>query len=189
MDGPKAIGDSNPLDATSAASIRSRFDGGFSLNTVKAVIDALERAPELIIPLGLEIPSEYRKRRPASGRWSAHEHLVHLAEVHPLFFRRLDSMLRQERPAVKPYDPSADDREGALLSANLEESLDRFERDRARLVGLLRTLTADQWKREAVHPQYARYSVFIMFRHLAMHDMLHAYRVEELLLNREWSVP
>jgi len=29
--------------------------------------------------------------------------------------------------------------------------------------------------------------VFIMFRHLALHDFFHAYRIEELLLNRDWS--
>jgi hypothetical protein len=26
-----------------------------------------------------------------------------------------------------------------------------------------------------------------MFRHLALHDFLHAYRVEELLLKRDWD--
>jgi hypothetical protein len=26
-----------------------------------------------------------------------------------------------------------------------------------------------------------------MFRHLAMHDMFHAYRIEELLLKNDWE--
>lgn len=26
-----------------------------------------------------------------------------------------------------------------------------------------------------------------MFRHLALHDFLHAYRVEELLLKKDWE--
>ena len=26
-----------------------------------------------------------------------------------------------------------------------------------------------------------------MFRHLALHDFFHAYRIEELLLKKEWS--
>jgi hypothetical protein len=26
-----------------------------------------------------------------------------------------------------------------------------------------------------------------MFRHLALHDFFHAYRIEELLLNRDWA--
>jgi len=29
--------------------------------------------------------------------------------------------------------------------------------------------------------------MFVMFRHLALHDMLHAYRIEELLLKLEWD--
>jgi hypothetical protein len=28
-----------------------------------------------------------------------------------------------------------------------------------------------------------------MFRHLALHDFLHAYRIEELLLRRDWVAP
>ena len=31
------------------------------------------------------------------------------------------------------------------------------------------------------------YSVFIMFRHLLMHEMLHAYRIEELMLKKDWE--
>ncbi len=38
-----------------------------------------------------------------------------------------------------------------------------------------------------LHPEYARYSVFIMFRHLALHDLMHAYSIEELLLKRDWA--
>ena len=37
-------------------------------------------------------------------------------------------------------------------------------------------------------PEYHEYSVFIMFRHLALHDFLHAYRIEELLLRPDWAV-
>jgi hypothetical protein len=29
--------------------------------------------------------------------------------------------------------------------------------------------------------------VFIMFRHLALHDFLHAYRIEELSLRPDWE--
>jgi hypothetical protein len=29
--------------------------------------------------------------------------------------------------------------------------------------------------------------VFIMFRHLALHDFLHGYRIEELLLKKDWA--
>lgn len=30
-------------------------------------------------------------------------------------------------------------------------------------------------------------SVWIMFRHVLNHEMLHAYRIEELLLKKDWE--
>jgi len=38
-----------------------------------------------------------------------------------------------------------------------------------------------------VHEAFDHYSVFIMFRHLLNHEMLHAYRIEELLLKNDWD--
>lgn len=41
--------------------------------------------------------------------------------------------------------------------------------------------------RTAEHQEYSHYSVLIMFRHVALHDLFHAYRIEELLLRLEWE--
>ena len=35
--------------------------------------------------------------------------------------------------------------------------------------------------------EYSHYSIFILARHVAMHDMRHAYRIEKLLLKRDWE--
>ena len=157
------------------------------MESVPDVIDALERAPRIVVPLVREVPPDVLKRRPASGKWSAHEHACHLAVVHRLFFDRLDLMLREPAPVIRPYDPGAQDADDALLVLDLEESLEAYARDRRRLVARLRELTPDEWRRTAEHGEYSRYSVFIMFRHVALHDFLHAYRIEELLLSREWA--
>jgi len=151
------------------------------------LIDTLARSPELVVPLVREVPPEILRRRPRPGRWSAHEHACHLAAVHPLFFERLDLMLERDHPQIRPYLPDQDDPDDALLRVDLDEAMERFQRDRARLVARLRELPAGAWSRTAEHGEYRLYSVFIMFRHLAMHDMLHAYRVEELLLKRDWD--
>ncbi len=156
------------------------------VDSVPSVIDALERAPDIVVPLVREVPATLLKRRPASGKWSAHEHACHLAAVHGLFFKRLDQMLISPAPVITPYDPGTQDPDGALLSRDLEESLDSFVQDRVRLVSRLRDLTPANWRKTAEHGEYSHYSVFIMFRHLALHDFLHAYRIEELLLKREW---
>jgi hypothetical protein len=71
---------------------------------------------------------------------------------------------------------------------DLDDSLQRYVEDRRRLVDRIRQLSPADWARTAEHGEYSHYSVFIMFRHVALHDFLHAYRIEELLLKREWAL-
>jgi hypothetical protein len=157
--------------------------------SVEALIGALERAPALVIPLVRQADPAILTRRPAPGEWSIHENACHLAEVHPLFVRRLDLMLAETDPAIISYDPGRDDPEDALLKLDLEASLQRFARDRSRIVDRLRTLRPDDWARTARHDEYNAYSIFIMFRHLALHDFDHAYRIEKLVLRKDWPAP
>jgi hypothetical protein len=155
------------------------------MNDVPAVLDAIRRAPDIIVPLVREVPPAILKRRPAPRRWSAHEHACHLAHVHGLFFDRLEQMLTEPAPVIRPYLPGDQDPDDLLLRMDLDDSLRRFVEDRRRLVARLETLEPADWARTAEHGEYRVYSVFIMFRHLALHDFLHAYRIEELLLSRD----
>ena len=157
------------------------------MDSIPDVIEALERAPRIVVPLVREVPSAILKRRPASRKWSAHEHACHLAVVHELFFNRLEHMLSHPEPVIAPYEPGTQDADDALLQVDLDVSLERYEGDRKRLVAKLRGLAPSDWQRTAEHGEYSHYSVFIMFRHLALHDLFHAYRIEELLLKREWA--
>lgn len=157
------------------------------MDTVAAVIDALERAPGVIVPLVREVPPALLKRRPELTKWSAHEHACHLAVVHRLFFDRLDRILASPHPVFRPYDPAHDDPDDRLLQMDLDDALRMFGDDRSRLVERLRLLSDDDWARTAEHGEYSHYSMFIMFRHVALHDFFHAYRIEQCLLKREWA--
>jgi len=157
------------------------------MNDIDPVLAALERAPAIVIPLVREVPQAVLKRRPKPNKWSAHEHACHLATIHPVMSARLDLMLTDPRPRIVPFFASTEDEEGALLTVNLDQAMERFSSDRQRLVQRLKGLSAQDWQRTAEHGEYNHYSVFIMFRHLAMHDMFHAYRIEELLLKKDWE--
>jgi hypothetical protein len=152
-----------------------------------AVVDALERAPIVIVPLVREVRPALLKRRPEPKKWSAHEHACHLAVVHRLFFDRLDQILASPAPVITPYDPGQSDPDDLLLRMDLDDSLRKYVDDRRRLVGRLRQLSDAEWSRTAQHGEYSHYSVFIMFRHVALHDFFHAYRIEELLLKKAWA--
>jgi hypothetical protein len=157
------------------------------MNDPAAIIAALENAPALVVPLVREVPARVLKRRPAQGKWSAHEHACHLADVHALFFSRLEQFLNEARPRIKPFDPATERPDGELLEVDLDDALSRFTEDRRHLVERLKQLPPEVWARTAEHGEYSHYSVLIMFRHLALHDCLHAYRIEELLLKKDWE--
>ena len=154
------------------------------MSQTAVVMDALRRAPLIVLPLVREAPPEDLRKRPAPNRWSIHEHACHLAHVHGLFFDRLDRMLAEPEPVIRPYLPGAQEADDFLLKMDLEGSLGRYAADRARLVERLEKLSEADWSSTAEHGEYRVYSVFIMFRHVALHDFLHAYRIEELVLKR-----
>jgi uncharacterized damage-inducible protein DinB len=154
---------------------------------VQAVIDQLSGGPAVVRQLIYEMPPDLRKRRPAPGVWSAHEHAVHLPTIYPRINRRLDLMLSDPNPYIKSYEPSRDEPDGALLKLDLDSEMDRFDRERAVLVDRLRELPLEQWTITAAHEEYSQYGVYIMFRHIALHDIHHAYKIEDRLLRKNWD--
>lgn len=156
-------------------------------NEHNIVLDQLARGPELVQQLIYEVPTELRKRRPAPGVWSAHEHAVHLPAVQPIMMARLDQMLAQPGCTIKSYEPSRDEPDDALLALDLDTEMNRFARERTAMLDRLRALSSQEWSITAQHEEYSHYGVFIMFRHLAMHDLHHAYKIEDRLLRKSWD--
>lgn len=151
------------------------------------LISALATAPGVIIPLIREVPPEMLKRRPRPAKWSAYEHAIHLSQSDASFLARLELILSTSMPFIRAIENSPEDEAGAMLEIDLDESLERYVRERAALVERLKRLSADEWQKTAVHEAFDHYSVWIMFRHLLNHEMLHAYRIEELLLKKDWA--
>jgi uncharacterized damage-inducible protein DinB len=156
------------------------------MREAEAIIAALEKAPAILIALVREIPVELRKRRPAPGKWSAHEQMCHVAAVDTIFLKRLELIVSEPEPSIVAYNPSADEAD-AYLAMDLEDAMQRFARDREDLAARLKRLPDLEWTKPVQHPEYAKYSAFIMARHLMLHDGLHGYRIEEILLKRDWA--
>lgn len=146
---------------------------------------ALENAPSLLLPLVWDIPEPLRKRHPEPGLWSAHEHAVHLALLHPIFRERLERMLAEDNPTLEVWTLSPE-QEAALIDTDLDEALERFVRERSELVERLRGLTEEQWRRTAEHSEISGCDVFRLFRRLALYDLHHGFRIEELRARKSW---
>lgn len=157
------------------------------MSDTTTLISALETAPGVIIPLIREVPPQILKRRPSPAKWSAYEHAIHLSQSDVAFRARLDLILSTPEPVIETIENTAEDEAGAMLEVDLDESLARYVRERASLVERLKQLSPEEWHKTAVHEAFDHYSVFIMFRHLLNHEMLHSYRIEELLLKKDWD--
>ena len=98
---------------------------------------------------------------------------------------RVERILTEENPQILSYEPDADDPD-RLLMMDLAAALDQFAKARAALVARLATLSPAAWQRPARHTSHARYSLFLMCRHIVLHDSLHGYRIEESALGSHW---
>lgn len=156
------------------------------MNEIQSVLAILEGAPALLRSSVEAIPETLRKRRPRPDRWSVHEHVVHLASIHPVMAMRMERMLAEEHPRLESWTPTPEDIQGPLLDADLGEALERYQREREAIVGRLRTLPEEAWARTADHPDFAEFSILTLFRQLAVHDGLHLYRIEQLRAKRDW---
>ena len=153
----------------------------------QTLIATLEAAPGIIIGLVREVTPQNLKRRPAPDKWSAHEHACHISIGQAVFLSRLELMLSDPLPQIKSIEPSPEQEAGSYLSVDLDEALDGYVRERALVVKRLKELSADDWQRTAEHEAFSHYSVYIMFRHLLTHEMHHGYRIEELMLKKDWE--
>ena len=157
------------------------------MSDTTTLIAALENSPGVIIPLIREVPPEFLKRRPSPTKWSAYEHACHLSGTVEPFLARLELILSAPTPFIRSIVNSPEVESGALLNVDLDESLERYVRERASLVKRLRELSVEDWQRTAEHEAFSHYSVHIMFRHLLIHEMHHAYKIDELMLKKDWE--
>lgn len=150
------------------------------------IVAQLARGPDTLRALLEDVPAEDLRRRPFPARWSAHEHACHIALVEPLWAARLERILAEDVPTILSYEPDDDEPADRLLTMDLDEAVDGYERGRRTLLARLKGLDPAAWERRAVNTAHARYSLFLMCRHAALHDLLHIYRVEESALGTYW---
>lgn len=156
------------------------------MNNTQTLIANLESAPDIIIGIIREMPPQNLKRRPSPNKWSAHEHACHISSADAAYLSRLELMLSDPVSYINSLVPSPEEEAGSLLNIDLDEALDHYLGERARLIKRLKELSKGDWQRKARHEVYSHYSVFIMFRDLLLHEMLHAYRIQELRLKKDW---
>ena len=153
---------------------------------IAAHIDILKKAPDLLEELISEIPTAILKKRRKTGKWSIHEHACHLCESQKMMIERFKVFKFTTNPRFDPYLPgTAETPDDVLLHMDLQSSLQIFRKDRKKLIDLLHAFDENDWNKEAIHPEYIKFTPAIFLRHIVMHDHFHMYRIEELWLTTD----
>ena len=150
------------------------------------LIEGLKQVPVILSEFVKSIPQERMDLRRGEGFWTIAEHVSHLAQVQPMMLERLERFAAEKRPEFIPYIPGEGEEESDTPDRmKISDALEQFESYRDKQVSLLEKADDAVWKTEGIHPEYERYSMYILVRHILMHDYWHMYRMEELWLTRD----
>jgi uncharacterized damage-inducible protein DinB len=120
-------------------------------------------------------PPEAVGRRPASGKWSAKEHLAHLARHHELMLERLRLILNEDRPVLPRYRAEGDPEWERWRSLPLHEVLSLLRTQRAEIARLVDGLDGDDLRRVGVHPVLGPLNVPDWLEFFLLHEGHHLY--------------
>ncbi len=149
------------------------------------ILDGLRRSGRILEAFVQTIPAEDLIRSRGAGCWTAAEHVSHLAQVQPMLLERIQRFLQENHPVFVPYIPAEDESEGRPAVIDTLAALEAFRLCRGEQAKLLAAADDSAWQKTGSHPEYTRYSLYILARHILMHDHWHMYRMEELWLTRD----
>lgn len=155
------------------------------MQDIPDLLETLKRSPNILSRFVRSIPENKLDVRRGEGFWTIAEHYSHLAQVQPMLLKRIERFLNEDHPEFVPYNPGSSEEPATPPRMSIESALDQFTCYRACQLRLLESADENCWKKKATHPEYEEYSLYILTRHVLMHDHWHMYRMEELWLTRD----
>jgi len=155
------------------------------MNDIPDLLEGLRRSGRILAEFVKTIPAAKMNIRRGDGFWTIAEHVSHLAQVQTMLLERLQRFMDEDRPEFVPYIPGDDEADSRPPLMEPDAALETFRRLRRQQAELLEGADSAAWQKTASHPEYEHYSLYILVRHILMHDHWHMYRMEELWLTRD----
>ena len=156
------------------------------MKDIPDLMQGLESSVRILAEFVQSIPDDKMNLRRGGDFWTIAEHVSHLAQVQPMLLERLERFINEEHPEFKPYIPGKGEETSDFPPRmDMTSALDEFTAFRDKQVVILEKVDNIVWERTAAHPEYDKYSLYILTRHILMHDYWHMYRMEELWLTKD----
>ena len=155
------------------------------MQDIPDLLECLRRSVNILSAFVASIPEDKLNRRRGTGTWSVAEHACHLAQIQPMMLARLQRFLSEDRPEFVPFIPGEAEEEDRPPKMEIKATLAEFAQYRQKQLELLEMADDALWQKTAIHPEYDLYTLYILIRHILMHDHWHMYRMEQLWLTRD----
>ena len=118
---------------------------------------------------------------PPEGEWSAAQVLAHMAAAEHLWLERLNLLLREKEPRIRPggSGKTAEVQE-QLMDGTVANNLDAFNTTRGEIVSLLMGLSLRDWERTGIHDTTGEISIADVVESIVDHDAEHIAQLEAL---------
>jgi DinB superfamily len=142
-----------------------------------AFLQRYEAGPTLLRAAWDAVPREARQWRPAPGKWSAHEVVVHCADSEAYGHTRIRLVLAEKQPLIVAYDENVWTRVFDYHAHDPELALRTIDFVRANTAALLRRLPESAFGRSGTHSESGAYTDDDWFRIYAEHLEVHARQI------------
>jgi len=134
--------------------------------------------------LGRATASKLRKR-PAPGKWSIAEIVVHLADAEIAGAWRMRLILGAPGCPVAAFDQDSWVTALHYDKRDPRKALEQFRVLRETNLALLKTLTPEQWKHYGIHSERGQETIEHVVRMFAGHDLNHIAQIERILATKK----
>ncbi|WP_285575738.1 DinB family protein [Geothrix limicola] len=153
----------------------------FDAATRKTFLRRYAEGPALLRRAWAEVPAEARTWRPAAGKWSAHEVVVHCADSETYSAIRIRLLLAEPEPLIVGYDENAWAQRFDYHASDPELAIHLVETVRAHTSALLERLPEEAWGRMGRHTQSGAYGTDDWLRSYGEHLEIHAAQIQRNL--------
>ena len=172
--------------------------------SIEARLGRLEQTPRDLEQATFGRTDTELSRRPDADNWAAKEIVCHLRDVEELFQIRFHTIVALDEPRIlvvgasaeelaawriggaigHPLDPGRWAEERQYLRNDTRAALAAFQRRRAEVLELLRSLAAGEWQRGGIHLNRGRLTLADWVARLAAHDDNHIAQLRRALEGR-----
>ncbi|MBS1726886.1 MAG: DinB family protein [Armatimonadetes bacterium] len=114
-------------------------------------------------------------------RFTLRESVAHLADWEKIDLDRIRQAIAQPGSTLQPYDESQRAIDENYAGADILSHLDLYASRRAETIAFLQSLTEDQWKAVAFHPEKGSLTVYDQANLILGHDTYHVEHLTQFL--------